>query len=389
MKKNTSFYIIFLKVTALCLDNSHLFNLTHLNGLINLRWASFSNNYLRKIEVIYKNVPNLPIFTNLSTFKGIENCTKLEELTIENNYLRSLEGLETLKNLRKLNLSNNEISYDNTKEYTDKIQLNSPRLSYLAISNNKIKSLKFLQKLSSLLELNANFNQISNIREVFNLKQIPSLVLLDLWCNPMCHDAKYRLFVIYHLKSLKSLDGFPIESNECSEAREYFGGKLTCDFIAEKFPQIAFTDLRSLDLPQCSIRFVDLGGAQLATQQFENLRSLNLENNCLTSFSGLIYLKNLKTLCLNYNKIESIYPKVKGGSNVGPNGTKLGNEQKQIFDMQPLMESLEVLHLGYNGITDLVLLQVGRLVSLKALFLQGIVVFLFESLWLTVFFLFC
>jgi hypothetical protein len=110
----------------------------------------------------------------------------------------------------------------------------------------------------------------------------------------------------------------------------------------------------------------------LATQQFENLRSLNLENNCLTSFSGLIYLKNLRTLCLNYNKIDSIFPKVKEAKN-NNNGSRLGNEKevKQGQDMFPVMESLEVLHLGYNGISDLVALQINRIITLKSLFLQG------------------
>ena len=37
----------------------------------------------------------------------------------------------------------------------------------------------------------------------------------------------------------------------------------------------------------------------------------------------------------------------------------------------PLLENLEVLHLGYNGIKDLVVLQLNRLIGLKALFLQG------------------
>jgi len=35
------------------------------------------------------------------------------------------------------------------------------------------------------------------------------------------------------------------------------------------------------------------------------------------------------------------------------------------------MESLEVLHLGYNKITNMAALQLGRLVNLKALFMQG------------------
>lgn len=39
--------------------------------------------------------------------------------------------------------------------------------------------------------------------------------------------------------------------------------------------------------------------------------------------------------------------------------------------LPPIMESLEVLHLGYNGITNLVLLQISRLKNLKFLFLQG------------------
>lgn len=37
----------------------------------------------------------------------------------------------------------------------------------------------------------------------------------------------------------------------------------------------------------------------------------------------------------------------------------------------PILESLEVLHLGYNGIKDLSQLQISRLTGLKALFLQG------------------
>jgi len=37
----------------------------------------------------------------------------------------------------------------------------------------------------------------------------------------------------------------------------------------------------------------------------------------------------------------------------------------------PVLEKLEVLHLGYNGISDLAALQLNRLVGLKSLFLQG------------------
>lgn len=39
--------------------------------------------------------------------------------------------------------------------------------------------------------------------------------------------------------------------------------------------------------------------------------------------------------------------------------------------LPPIMQSLEVLHLGHNGITDMAYLQLSRLKNLKFLFLQG------------------
>lgn len=279
-----------------------------------------------------------------------------------------MSGIESLTNLRKLNVSNNEIVYFDDSliriDYgTKNWDINLSRLTYLNISNNKLTSLRFISKFPSLVEFYCSFNQLKNIRDIFHLKSLTSLAILDLWCNPMCADMKYRLFVIYHLKLLKSIDGSTIESNELTEAKDLFGGKLTCDFIAEKFFHSKFYEIKMLEFPQSGIRIVDLGHASNITlDQFDNLRSLNLENNNLTSFSGILYLRNLKVLCLNNNKIDCIFPKAKSTNNqvVG-----VGTGLDYILPM------LEVLYLAYNGIADLVSLQVGKLTSLKALFLQG------------------
>ncbi len=127
---------------------------------------------------------------------------------------------------------------------------------------------------------------------------------MDLWGNPICHEAeKYRLFIIYHLKSLRAFDGFAVEIQgkiiykkkkiyftflESGEARETFGGKLTPDFIVEKLGHSNFSEIKQLELPQCSIRGVELNN------QFIALKCVNLEHNQLTNFSGLIHLPNLK-----------------------------------------------------------------------------------------------
>lgn len=274
-----------------------------------------------------------------------------------------MSGLENLENLRKLNVNDNEIfyfdemTYRNSEIQIKNWELNLPRLNYLSMYNNNLTSIKFVSKLPSLIEFYCSMNKIKSLREVFHLKHLSGLIILDMCSNPMSLDPKYRLFVIYHLKNLKSLDGSLIETSEMTESKDSFGGKLTCDFIAEKFTHTRLCDIRSLEFPQCSIRLVDLGPtAELVADQFESLRSLNLENNNLTSFSGLIYLRNLKILCLNNNKIEGIFPKQKNPNQSIP---------------EHILPNLEVLHLAFNGITDLVTFQIGRLTSLKALFLQG------------------
>lgn len=68
------------------------------------------------------------------------------------------------------------------------------------------------------------------------------------------------------------------------------GGRLTSDFVAERVGHSVFGDIRELDLPQLSLKSIDLGTGEV----FVNLRSINLEHNNLTSMGGLIYLPNLR-----------------------------------------------------------------------------------------------
>ena len=97
----------------------------------------------------------------------------------------------------------------------------------------------------------------------------------------------------------------------------------------------------------------------------------------------------MQVLCLNHNHIESIVAKPKQPPAQTKSRLPLGatvsdrhhGNQIDLFNSEaypPLLENLEVLHLAYNGIKDMAALQLSRLPSLKALFLQGKL-----SLWLT------
>ena len=105
--------------------------------------------------------------------------------------------------------------------------------------------------------------------------------------------------------------------------------------------------------------------------QFSNLRELNLDNNLLSSLRGLSKLDKLNVLRLNHNRIRDLVcscpvnHKVSGSSN--------DDFQVNLQDDTTLdgLRNLEVLQLGYNNISDIEALKLGRLKQLKVLFLQG------------------
>ena len=94
---------------------------------------------------------------------------------------------------------------------------------------------------------------------------------------------------------------------------------------------------------------------------FVTFPSVNLEHNNLTSLSGLVSLVNLKVLCLNHNHIECIVARPKQSAaaaapaptSAAPNSKLLTRNTTSTNNMMfadhnyaPVLENLEVLHLG-------------------------------------------
>ncbi|KAJ7312817.1 Leucine-rich repeat-containing protein 9, partial [Desmophyllum pertusum] len=210
----------FIKVTTVNLDNQHLGKLANMEQLENLRWASFNNNDLTKIEV-----------------RALSLCIHLEELSIENNCINKFEEF------------------------------------------SKPSGTLYRQTTSS-----------PTSGSIFNLKTIPSLLILDLCGNPLASAGRTtRLFVIYHLTSLKALDGLAVETSEGSLAKDTFGGRLTPDFIAER-----------------------LGHSKLLRAKRTRLAS-QLAKNCGSGNQRCVHQLK-KVLCLNHNHIECVVAKPKATS---------------------------------------------------------------------------
>ncbi|XP_048369350.1 centriolin isoform X2 [Sphaerodactylus townsendi] len=149
-------------------------------------------------------------------FKYIENvekCEKLEVLNLSNNLIEKVEKLDKLLKLRDLNLSYNKISKIEGIEHMHSLQR-------LNLAGNEIEHIPAWigKKLRSLRTLNLKQNRVSSLHEVAKLKSLKDLTSLFLADNPIVNLPHYRLYSIFHLRSLEVFDGQPVTNCDRDEA---------------------------------------------------------------------------------------------------------------------------------------------------------------------------
>ncbi|KAK4822727.1 LOW QUALITY PROTEIN: hypothetical protein QYF61_019724, partial [Mycteria americana] len=137
MKKKLTFSVYFL-APKFCLK----FARRSLEKLEHLRWASFSNN-------------------NLTQTDGIDSCLNLEELTSDENYISTLDGISKLTKLSRYSVNNNHLN--SLKRHPH----------YISIENNRIISLVGLKKTYSLIKLYISNNFVYTNQERHHLKGFP------------------------------------------------------------------------------------------------------------------------------------------------------------------------------------------------------------------------
>ncbi|ORY39828.1 L domain-like protein [Rhizoclosmatium globosum] len=328
-------------ITTLELDNCNLYNLDMLPiGLIHLRWASFRNNNIRDVS-------------------RLSLCPRLEELSLEDNEIESIDSLTSLAGLTKLDVSKNRISaVESAANFTS--------LMLLSLENNLIKSIKPFSKMNSLMEFYIGNNCISDLYNIFPLKELPRLIILDVTGNQVCQQNHYRMFTIFHLSRLKILDGASITPKEQASAKEIYLGKLTIELLGAKIGHFSFRNISELDLRNCKIREADCFVGSYANE-FRNIRRLQFDSNQLSTLDAFAGLQGLRCLCLNNNRVEKLLsadlPAV-----VGLNGWRVDNLE---FQRRNIFPNLEELHLGNNNISRIADLGLYRLGQLKRLYLQG------------------
>ncbi|XP_064435527.1 centriolin isoform X6 [Mirounga angustirostris] len=149
--------------------------------------------------------------------ENLEKCIKLEVLNLSYNQIGKIEKLDKLSKLRELNLSYNKICKIEGIE-------NMYNLQKLNLAGNEIEHIPVWlgKKLKSLRVLNLRGNKISSLQDVSKLKLLQDLTSLILLENPVVTLPHYIQFTIFHLRSLESLEGQPVTTQDRQEAFERF-----------------------------------------------------------------------------------------------------------------------------------------------------------------------
>ena len=340
------------KITSLCIDELGLVNISMLRNLANLKFLSARDNKISDVSVLL-------------------SCTKLRQIDLGNNEISSINKiLNNLPFIQDLDISFNSVEDIN-------VESTLQALKSINASGNRLTSIKSFRNLTNVIEIYLSHNKLGDANELAHLKICEKLEVLDIEGNPLSSKEDCNLFILFHLQQLKSLNGLPVRLKDIARASDIFGGRLTNDFLIEKFGYINgqatvnLKEIDDLDLQECEIRSVHLDVSQLIS-----LTSLNLIGNELVHFSGLVELKLLKTLCLSKNNIESVFPLTKQQRNQMTRSqySQAGQSKADSYlikETESIMPSLEVLHLGSNKIKDMTLLQLHRFPSLRSLFLES------------------
>lgn len=288
------------------------------------------------VQILYINLNKISKITNLTQFSS------LIELHIQNNKITHIENLPY--SLLKLDISNNELqSLDGISQ--------AEKLKWLNIENNAITSIAQIISLQNLVEFYSAGNFIDNVKECYQLRQLPKLEIVDISSNEVCRAVhEIRLGMIFYCQKLKNFNRINVDDTERQKATEFFTGKLTNEILEKKLGVGYDTKaIRELDLSSLKLKD-ELG--MFSKDNYPLLYKLNLARNLFTTFSIFGSLPSLVELNMNYNMINCILGKNEKKSNKGIYG----------------LTSLESLELSGNSINNLSGIQ--NLRSLKILVLR-------------------
>ena len=192
--------------------------------------SDLANNKLKTIDGLHtlKNLKKIDLGANrIRVLEGLEHCTQLEELWMGKNKIEEIQGLDKLTKLRRLDLQSNRLTkiqgLEAQKETLEELFLahngitdegavlpQFTQLSILDLSRNQLTSGRPFVHLTTLDELWISGNQIPSLEDVECLSVL-ELDTIYLEYNPLQQDPLYRKRLHELLPTLTQIDADMIQ----------------------------------------------------------------------------------------------------------------------------------------------------------------------------------
>ena len=344
--------------------------------------------------VFFPNLTNLQIgdygnnaTPNIISMDGIENCTKLQSLSIINGPNKDYTALKNLKDL-----TNFSRRYGDKKDFDNAVDALKfcDSLKSVSFQNMKIESMKRVNELNDSLEvISFAGNNISKIEGINNKMNLRVLSINDNNITKIENLEKLTNLQQLNLSNNSITDITPLKTNTLLKELNLTGNKgidgNKNDYIGERLEALnqiskildnggnIYLDIDKVNLfnNYTSLEFVNRGLTSIdELEGITELESLNLWGNNLTledekSQQILSSMTKLKTLTLYGNKLTNIKAinnlKNLKSLNIGGDG----NNKVNLKEIEDIISNLSSLNVTTENLKTIVNCDVNKIVKLK------------------------
>jgi len=284
--------ILQLEIACLYLDNNYISQMLRLPN--RLQVLSCKNNKIQSMD----KVAELPYlvqldlsFNLLNTIERVYKFKRLEVLILSNNLLEHADfsPLKSLRNLRILDISNNEL---NTNSNTEQLY-NLPSLDQLVGNKNKFKQWIVGKSMTRLKKLALNNNCLESIHIHTN-----SITVLDISNNKLMNTKE-----IQKAKHLSELYFAYNYLNEIDESINLCKQLTIMNFSSNNIkdiPILRLPLLKKLNLSENRINSLDFA------KELNELEELVISSNEIKDICTVTLLVKLKKLDIAHNSLKNI-----------------------------------------------------------------------------------